>query len=163
MITKRPERLTGVDYTGFQRYFLTICTAFRRPMFVWPGVVEPILLRFQEIAGSRDFSIPAHCFMPDHLHALITATAEQANFREFVRIFKQITAFEHRRQYAESLWQPGYHERILRDDESTHAVVRYIWENPVRAGLTKQLGEYPYCGSDTYELSDIIDLWHGRT
>lgn len=62
-----------------------------------------------------------------------------------------------------ALWQPGYYERILRDDDSTNAVIRYIWENPIRAGLTKQLGEYPYCGSDVYELSDITDVWQERT
>ena len=101
--------------------------------------------------------------MPDHMHAVASATSEQANLREFVRIFKQTTAFDYHRAHHVSLWQPGYYERTLRDDEATEAVVRYTLENPIRAGLTTKLGDYPYCGSDTYELSELIDLWHGRT
>ena len=97
--------------------------------------------------------------MPDHFHALIERLAENSDFQEFVRIFKQVTAFEFRKKNGAPLWQPGYYERILRDDEETLAVVRYIWENPVRAGLAKQLGEYPYCGSDRYQLSDVIEAW----
>jgi hypothetical protein len=33
MITSRPRRLAGVSYVGFQRYFVTTCTAFRKPIF----------------------------------------------------------------------------------------------------------------------------------
>ena len=97
--------------------------------------------------------------MPDHFHTLVEGLVENADFRHFVKIFKQVTAFDHRRRNGSHLWQPGYHERIVRDDEETEAIVRYIWENPIRAGLTKQLGEYPYCGSDRYRLSDIVDVW----
>jgi putative transposase len=97
--------------------------------------------------------------MPDHLHALVEALVENADFRHFVKVFKQMTAFNYRRRNGSDLWQPGYHERIVRDEEATEAIVRYIWENPIRGGITKELGEYPFCGSDRYELSDIIDVW----
>jgi REP element-mobilizing transposase RayT len=159
VITDRPKRLPGVDYCGFNRYFLTTCTGFRRSIFDASATVDPVLQKLDEISKSHGFSVPAHCVMPDHLHALIEGLAENSDFRQFVRIFKQVTAFDFRRKTGTPLWQPGYHERILRDDEGTLAVVRYIWENPVRAGLAKQLGEYPYCGSDRYKLADLIEAW----
>jgi hypothetical protein len=26
-------------------------------------------------------------------------------------------------------------------------------------GLAENSGEYPYCGSDRYELADLVDVW----
>lgn len=159
MITRRPRRLRGFDYVGFQRYFLTACTSTRRPHFTSPAVVEHTRGIFCECATSSDFAIAVYCFMPDHLHALISATTERADFREFVRRFKQISAFRHQARFAGKLWQPGFHERVLRDDESTGAVARYILENPIRAGLSRTLGEYPFAGSDIYDVGALSDLW----
>jgi len=59
----------------------------------------------------------------------------------------------------QSLWQPGYHEHILRDEEVSDIVARYILENPVRAGLASQLGEYPFAGSGVYEMEQLVALW----
>jgi len=76
--------------------------------------------------------------------------------------FKQATGFAYKKQAHQRLWQPGYYERILRDDEATEAVARYILENPIRAGLTGELGEYPYAGSGVYELEALRTAWEGR-
>ena len=77
----------------------------------------------------------------------------------FVKQIKQVTGFAYRQTHGGSLWQPGYHERILRDDESTLAVARYILENPVRAGLAKALGEWPLAGSDVYSWPELMTAW----
>jgi hypothetical protein len=54
---------------------------------------------------------------------------------------------------------------VLRDDEATAAVARYILANPVRAGLTTELGEYPFAGSDVFDLKEVLTAWEegGRT
>jgi REP element-mobilizing transposase RayT len=91
-----------------------------------------------------DFAVLAYCLMPNHLHALVEAESEQSALQTFVKRFKQTTGFAYRQEAKQSLWQAGYHERILRDDETTEVVVRYILENPIRAGLTNALGEYPF-------------------
>lgn len=89
---KPPQRLNGVDYCGFHRYFLTICTTRRRTIFDSSNAVDPVLEKLFKTAGSNGFSLPAYC-----------------------------------------------------------------------AGITKELGEYPFCGSDRYQLSDIIDVWQGSS
>jgi REP element-mobilizing transposase RayT len=101
--------------------------------------------------------------MPDHLHALLEALSEGSDFRAFVKRFKQTTGFAHRGTTGQSLWQHGYHERVLRNDEASEAVVRYILENPVRAGLTKGIGEYPFAGSGAYDLKGLKTAWDEQT
>jgi putative transposase len=44
------------------------------------------------------------------------------------------------------LWQQGYFERVLRNDEGTLTVIRYVFENPVRAGLVERYEDYPFLG-----------------
>ena len=162
MRTNRPRRLTGVSYVGFQRYFLTICTAFRSGCFEEDCVVGDVHRQLQQSAAQFEMQITAYCYMPDHLHVLLKATSEQADFCELVRRFKQVSAFHYKKSMGRALWQPGYHERILRDDELTEAVVRYILENPIRAGLTKCLGEYRFAGSEVYDLAGLSTAWENR-
>jgi hypothetical protein len=45
---------------------------------------------------------------------------------------------------------------LLRDNEPTFVVARYILENPVRAGLAASVEEYPFVGSSEYTLSELI-------
>jgi REP element-mobilizing transposase RayT len=82
--------------------------------------------------------------MPDHVHVLIRAVANDADLPRFVSRWKQATGFAHLRARGNRLWQPGYFERVLRREELTASVARYIVANPVRAGLTRNVGEYPH-------------------
>ena len=42
------------------------------------------------------------------------------------------------------VWQPGYHDHALRDDEDYRSRVRYVVQNPLRAGLARRVEDYPY-------------------
>ena len=163
MITNRPRRLDGVSYVGYQRYFLTTCSALRRSCFTDAAVANRVIDQFLHNAALCDFAVLAYCLMPDHFHALVEAESEQSDFRMFVKRFKQTTGFIYRQEAKQRLWQAGYHERILRDEETTEVVVRYIIENPIRAGLSKALGEYPFAGSAAYNLDALKTAWERQT
>jgi putative transposase len=96
---------------------------------------------------------------PIHLHLLVYGTSLDADLQAFMIHFKKVTGFEYSKRFKRRLWQSGYHDRILRDDESTEATARYILENPVRAGLAHQIGEYPFAGSDLYDVRAILTAW----
>jgi putative transposase len=44
------------------------------------------------------------------------------------------------------LWQPGFFDHVLRNDESYSQKWEYVRENPVRAGLVARADEWPYQG-----------------
>jgi putative transposase len=73
-----------------------------------------------------------------------------------LRVLKQRTGKAHARRAGSRLWQPGYHEQVLRDDEHLQAVVRYVLENPVRADLVRHPREYPHLGSDVWTLEELF-------
>jgi hypothetical protein len=42
------------------------------------------------------------------------------------------------------VWAPTFHDHALRKDEDLLQAARYIVMNPVRAGLSRRVGDYPY-------------------
>jgi REP element-mobilizing transposase RayT len=93
--------------------------------------------------------------MPDHVHLLLEGTAPDADLRDAVSRWKQRTGYTWRSNYAARLWQTGFHDRVLRESDDTRAVVAYILQNPVRAGLVQLASEYPWTGSSKYALSEL--------
>jgi putative transposase len=89
--------------------------------------------------------------MPDHLHVLTAGRSDTSDARKCAEMFRRKSGYHFRRLVGVRLWQEGYFDRVLRNEESTREVVRYILENPVRAGLCLDLRAYPFSGS-TYAL-----------
>jgi len=87
---------------------------------------------------------------------LVEGNHPAADSCEFVRIFKQRSAFTWKQRNGTALWQRGYFEHVLRDNEETIGVARYILENPVRSNLVQRPGDYPYLGSMTMEVRELL-------
>ena len=102
-------------------------------------------------------SITAYCFMPDHLHLLAEGIAADADLKAFTARAKQFSGYHFARQTRTRLWQRYGYERVLRAEETTRDVIRYILDNPVRAGLTMDVGSYPFWGSEVYSRDQLIE------
>jgi putative transposase len=158
----RPRRLDNYDYSGPQRYFLTLCTFERHRHFVDGATVGIVHEQFLRTANEFEFAILAYCYMPDHLHMLAEGLSEGSSLRPFVALAKQRAAFLMRSQRPGRLWQKGYFERVLRDGDDTFNVARYIVQNPVRAGLVRSPDEYPFTGSSILSKEQLIGscIWN---
>ena len=93
----------------------------------------------------RDSCVLAWMLMPDHLHVLLEL-GEMESLPALMRRVKCVTAgvanaVDHR---TGRVWMPGYHDHALRCEESIAAAARYMIVNPVRAGLVRRAGDYPY-------------------
>jgi putative transposase len=152
-----PRRLPGFAYLGKYRYSLRFCTDKRAPVFVRDEPVTLVLSQFLRAALEAHVAVIAYCFMPDHVHLLTEGTEERADCRRFIVRGKQYSAFCYARQFGGRLWQRYSFDRVLRGDEATLVVARYILANPVRAGLVGRVEEYPYVGSTVYSLRELLD------
>ena len=157
MQTGTPGHLKAFTYLGFYRYSVTLCTDHRRHVFTSNETVNLILEQISRAAGENQFAVIAYCFMPDHLHLLIEGQSESSDCRRFVARAKQYSGFYYSKAFDRRLWQRYGYEHVLRDDEETGAVARYILNNPIRAGLTEKVEDYPYVGSLVYELRDLME------
>jgi len=128
-----------------------------RPQFTRREVVELVLSHFFQQASETGFVIVTYCFMPDHVHLLIEGTEARSDCRRFITRGKQFSGFYFATTFGGKLWQRYGFERVLRDDEATFVVARYILQNPVRAGLVQRVEDYPFVGSQVYSLEELLE------
>jgi putative transposase len=148
MHPRRPTRVAGFRYVGFYRYSLRFATYRRARVFVTSAHADPSLLQILRTADEDQFAVLAYCFMPDHLHLVLEGSHETSDLRRFAKVAKQRVSYVFRRVLGvPTLWQEGYYERVLRSDEATDVVVRYVLDNPVRAGLVMRAEDYPFSGA----------------
>ena len=145
------------DYLGLHRYSLTYCTDWRHRWFEHPAAVELVRRQFLRVAENERFAIVVYCFMPDHVHMLVQGLADDSNGKQFITKSKQCSAHAYAEQFNAKLWQPFGFEHVLRDDEKMPVAAKYILENPVRAGLVKTVLEYPFLGSQIYDVRALLD------
>jgi REP element-mobilizing transposase RayT len=96
--------------------------------------------------------------MPDHLHLLAEATREDADLKRFTTAAKQLSGYYFKQARGERLWQRYGYEHVLRHEESTPAVVKYIVENPIRARLAAQPLDYPFWGSFVWSREELLEF-----
>lgn len=101
----------------------------------------------------RGCSAEIYLFMPDHAHLLLRGSSEDSDLLETMYEFKQRSGFWLRQHHAGVRWQKDFYDHILRREEETKKHIRYILENPVRAGLCNDWNNYPLKGSTVYDLS----------
>jgi REP element-mobilizing transposase RayT len=152
----RAPRLRDFDYVGLHRYSLTMCTHGRARRFTDADSVRVVVTALAASAAQQGFEIPVYCAMPDHMHVLGIGSEATSDVRELVRLFKQRSAFGLRRLNPEPVWQRSYWDRVLRENEPTLTVARYILANPVRAGLVDDARAYPFSGSLTLEREELF-------
>jgi REP element-mobilizing transposase RayT len=96
--------------------------------------------------------------MPDHLHVVIAGKAPEAEPLSSMKRFKQRSNFWFANNRSEVRWQKDFYDHMLRREEDLRKHVRYILNNPIRAGLVDDWRLYPYKGSTVYDLDSwIID------
>ena len=157
MRTGRPEHLPGFNYVGLRRYFLTFCTDARRPHFRDRAAVDIACREILRSAETERFAVIVYCFMPDHLHLLVEGLTANADALRFIARAKQYSGYRFSRDTGGQLWQRYGFERILRNEDATHSVARYILENPVRARLVQTPEEYPFSGCPAYSIAAVLD------
>jgi putative transposase len=157
MADKRPPRLAHGCYVGFARYSLTVCTFRRDPVLASQACFALAWAQVLQSARRAGFAVIAFCCMPDHLHMVVEGIAPTSDLEAFVKDFKQRTGYAYKRNTGQLLWQEGYFDRVLREDEQLPVAARYLLANPVRGGLVRNVLEWPYIASERYDLRELLE------
>ena len=153
-----PDRLQLDHYRGRFTHFLTACAYQRRNAFTnteLPLAATDQLLRACRKHGFADI---AHTFMPDHVHVLVEGLRPDSDFLKWLDLWRQLTGFYERSRTGNYLWQEGYWDYTLRDQESVPGIASYIVWNPVVAGLVATPEEYPFTGSERFSIRALAAI-----
>ncbi|MFL9814573.1 transposase [Stutzerimonas sp. VN223-3] len=127
-----------------QTYVLTCVTLNRTALFTdWPAA-SSLAWEIHQIGQSDAIESLAWVVMPNHLHWLVQLRT--GSLGQLMQRLKSRSAIATNRLNGGqgAIWQKGYHDRAIRNEEDLRNVARYIVANPLRAGLVKRIGDYPF-------------------
>jgi REP element-mobilizing transposase RayT len=135
-------------------WHVTIGTADRSAKtFADATLARAVVAEIEERWNTRGAGLDVYCLMQDHCHLIVHA--RDTNLVDVIGDVKsRTTRIWWTHGGAGMLWQRSFHDhglRTLRDYETT---VRYILENPVRAGLVEDWIDYPFLGGSAIGGAD---------
>jgi REP element-mobilizing transposase RayT len=152
MIKDRPHRLDLI-YINQPLYFVTFATRDRKKI---PSldVAQAALDQYAHRAIENfNVALGRYVIMPNHVHLFVrgdrsfTLSSWIGGLKRAmcVALLKETQATRLPAQRT-ALWQPGFFDHILRSNEGYAEKWNYVRDNPVRAGLVKKAGDWPYQG-----------------
>ncbi|MFO0968806.1 MAG: transposase [Gemmataceae bacterium] len=155
-IRERTHRLPLAYYRGPVVVSFTACIKDRAHAFEDVDVIAQFRHDLADALQKNVCCAPIYCFMPDHLHILVSGLSENADTWRAMVAFKQKTGFWFSRHRPSFAWQKDFHDHILRKDDDLAAHVRYIADNPVRKRLVARWNDYPHTGALGIELKVVL-------
>ncbi len=150
------NRMRGFDYSSVGAYFITICTHKREYLFgeIFDGqmVLNPLGKQIHQcwtdIPQHFPFvTIDEFVVIPNRVHGIIIInenpnpfpSPSPAPFRSpsktvgsIVRGFKiGLTKWARQNSHIHDIWQPNYHDRIIKTERALNAIRNYIRNNPI--------------------------------
>jgi putative transposase len=119
------------------------------------GIAQIVAKEIHNLNSDR-YRLMTYCIMPNHVHLLIESLVrELANHRgksakypvtETLRLLKGRTARDCNLELKRtgSFWQHESYDHVVRDDKELEGIIRYILNNPVKAGLVKEWESWPF-------------------
>ncbi|MGA8221748.1 MAG: transposase [Candidatus Acidiferrales bacterium] len=100
-----------------------------------PAVADAVAEALRHFDSSR-YHMYAWCVMPNHVHTLFRLLADHT-LPEVLHSRKSFSAKEANRLLGRTgeFWQREYYDHLVRGEEGFYRTVRYILENPAKAGL----------------------------
>lgn len=153
-----------------QSYFFTVVTRDRQPVLCEAPVRRLLREVVQELKANRPFAIDAWVLVPDHLHCIWTLPEGDTDYsarwgwlkKEVTKRLRDLAApvpagtarptvechsnagLESLAAASPSLWQSRFWEHQIRDEWDFANHCDYIHYNPVKHGLVRRAGDWPW-------------------
>ncbi len=130
-------------------YFVTTHTWQRRELFRQHRPAEIVVRQLLDCRDRAFYNLHAFVLMPDHLHVLLTPNGA-TTLEKALQMIKGGSAHRIGKELAFRwpVWQPGFHDRWIRDNSEYRALDEYIRQNPVKARLAERVEEYPWSSAN---------------
>ena len=143
---RKPNRLKGFDYSSNGVYFITICTDNRKCILskiVGADSIRPCnvqLTKYGEIVKIgieniskiyKDCLVDDYVIMPNHIHLIITINNYSGRIISAPTVIGQFKRYVSK-ECGCSIWQKGFYDHIIRDEEDYNSKAEYIINNPLK-------------------------------
>jgi putative transposase len=129
----------------YKIFFISFSTS--RRWIILPTRARDIVMETCLRGDGHRFELHALVVMPDHGHLALTPMWDERGTFSIPEIMQEIKSVSAHRINKETghvgrVWQEESFDRALRREDDLDAKIRYIVDNPVRAGLVGNAAEY---------------------
>ena len=122
----------------------------KRDLFLKDSDYEKFISYMKKAKEKSEFAIYAYCLMTNHIHILLKTEAE-----EIGNIIRRITvgyAQYHNIHNGRTghLFQNRFRSEVVDSDEYFLTVLRYIHQNPIKAGIVKNMKNHKWSSYNEY-------------
>jgi len=144
----RPQRET-IRSNEFA-YFVSTQTIGRKSLFQVERWARLMLSTLNHYNGAG-YKLHAFVVMPDHLHLLMTPIE---SVEKSMQLIKGGFSFRAKREleWHGEIWQPGFTDHRIRDEEDWWRHLAYIRSNPIEARLVSDAVLYEFMGVPSIEF-----------
>ena len=142
-------------------YHIMIRGINRQIIFEDEEDVQVFLKTLREYKSEMDCNIYAYCLMKNHIHILIRIDNEKMGTLMRKLGAKYVYWYNWKYNRVGGLFQDRYKSETVKDDKYFLSVLRYIHQNPVKAGICKAVADYNESSYEEYitpkdgQLTDI--------
>lgn len=132
-------------------YFFT--TRAQTPLFQTARTAELFIHHLQFHRVQSRFALHAFVVMPDHVHIILTP-GQDLTLERCVQFIKGGFSFRIKPELGitREIWQPGYHDRRIRDARECANLFHYLEQNPVKRNLSVT--------AEIFDYSSANPRWH---
>jgi len=125
---RKAIRIKNYDYKTNGYYFVTMCTAMRKPLLEKYKIEVEILLKdiTKRFSG---LTVDFYNIASDHLHVIFVLNNAKVRLGNIVRTFKALVT---KSTGCKPFWEWNYYEHIVRDEKALYNIRKYIQENPLK-------------------------------
>ena len=155
-IIERKHRLPKQYNQGKVTDAFTICIKGNNKPFINSDIIKYLSDMLASCVIDKKCFVPVYCFMPDHLHLIISGTSDDSDVWKAIVLFKQKTGYWMSKSNKTFKWQKDFYDHVIKNHEQLAVQVRYILDNPVRQGLVKTWKDYPFHGAIGCAINDAL-------
>ncbi len=141
--------------TNYHRYyipdainFITLVTNGRRPYLKSDPDLSLFSDTLQKVQQIHPFILLAYVYLPDHLHLLMKVQHPNGNFSPIIQSLKWNFTLNYKKTHqltgSVSLWQRGFWDHVIRDEQDLKNHIDYIHWNPMKHGLVEDPATWKY-------------------
>ncbi len=119
------------------------------PLWLADSRVADIVAGSLRFWDNKRYKLFAYSIMPNHVHAVLSSLASEEGYYSLAKILYTIKRFTATRANlalcrSGTFWQHESYDHVVRDESELLRVVKYVVNNPVKAGLVSQPDQWPW-------------------
>lgn len=125
---------------------------YRQTVFSGSKDYRFYLDRLNEYLERYELSVLAYCLMPNHVHFVAIPEEKDSMAKTFNACHMRYAHYFNKKNGVTGhLWQGRFYSCVL-DDAHLYAAIRYVENNPVRAGLVKRAWDWEWSSAREHVL-----------